>query len=168
MHIICYRNGSATTLCFIDNAWGSMSGLTVRKGCLASITRAFFMVIFGYESPGELCQTILPIIMQLKAATRQLWQWGRRRERRLGLRHPCAWFPAMAPHVPFRNVTVSWLVLHLTLHSSSQRTNAVFSSYRKVMSAWMGRYHLCNCATVTVVVSFGQPQEGNRTKSNFP
>lgn len=31
----------------------------------------------------------------------------------------------------------------------------------------MGRYHLCNCETVTVVVSFGQPQEGNRTKSNF-
>lgn len=108
-----------------------------------------------------------PLSCSWKIATRQLWQWGRRREGRLGLRHPCAWSPAMACHVPFRNVSF-WLVLHLTLHSSSQRTNTVFSSYRKVMSTWMGRYHLYNCETVTVVVSFGQPQEGNRTKSNFP
>lgn len=45
---------------------GFIPGPTVRKECLTSITRAFFMVIFGYENPGELCQTIFPVVMQLK------------------------------------------------------------------------------------------------------
>lgn len=123
---------------------GFISGLTVRKECLASITRAFFMVIFGYVRPGEPCQTIFPTVMWLKNSHKATVTVREEEERK-------AWSEAPLYLVFCNGTPCPFEKCHSFLAGAPPYLTQQFPgnqycglSYRKVISAWMGRYHLYN------------------------